>query len=94
MAVIDLGPPCQSGIAGVPSMPMGAVDITPSDTDTYPRPVMVWCNTAGTVVVQPWNNITGETVSFVMPAGAIIPVCIRMVMSTGTTAEISLAGVF
>lgn len=94
MSVIDLGPPCQSGIPGVPSMPMGAVQITPSDDDTYPRPVMVWCNTAGTVVVLPWNNGVGETVPYVMPAGSVIPVCVKMVLATGTTSEISLNGSF
>lgn len=62
-----------------------AVAITKSDTvDLVPKPCdAIWVNSAGDVVVVLEN---GNTVTFTVPNGGIIPIRARRVNSTSTTA--------
>lgn len=91
-----LSPNIVSGIKGgglITAFPTRAFAITPSDETTWTEAaVTVYCNGAGTVVVEPFDG--GGTVSFEVTAGATLPVSVRRVLSTGTTAAISLVGVY
>ena len=63
------------------------VEITPSDT-TVLNPVVraLWIGGAGNVQVQ---TVSGQTVTFAgAQAGSIIPVRVRQVLATGTTATL------
>ena len=92
MAVIDnSSPPSQSGIPGIPTFPSAAVVITPSDADTFLKPVAVYVGATGNVRIVPANG--GAALTFVgLPAGSMVPCLARAVYSTGTTAT-SLIGV-
>lgn len=92
MADISLGPPSQSGIAGVPGFPGGAFAVSPSDSNTWTSPVAVYVGTTGDVRVIPFNG--GSPVTFMaVPAGACVPCSVRAVLSTSTTAS-NLVGVY
>ena len=92
MAVIDLGPPSQMGVAGIPAFPGGAFGITPSDTDTYPQPVAVYVGGAGDVAVTPYTGAV-PVVFYNLPAGSVVPCSVKAVMLTDTTAT-NLVGVY
>ena len=92
MAVIDLGPPSQMGVVGVPAFPGGAFGIVPSDVNTYAQPVAVYVGGAGDVAVTPANGGT-EVVFYNVPAGAMVPVSVKAVRLTDTTAT-NLIGVY
>lgn len=88
MAEITVTPYNVSGGKAIPSMPMKAWDITPSDTDTYQNPIMVECLTDGTVTVLPWagaNDGTETTVARDMVAGQVLNFAVKQVLATGTT---------
>ena len=53
-----------------------------SDTVAF-TPGQVYVGTAGTATIVSANN---STAAFLCPAGAIIPVMTKMILSTGTTA--------
>jgi len=69
-----------------------AAAITPSDTDNVPNaPVSVYVGGTGNVVVV---TSRGDTVTFTgVPAGTILPVQVRQVKSTNTTAT-SLVAIY
>lgn len=69
----------------VPAAPVSAKAITPSDADTYERPVGVYVGGAGSVVVSPAGGQADVTFASV-PAGSVLPVLVRAVKATGTTA--------
>lgn len=76
----------------VTSFPSRAFDITPSDAVEWDdTSVTVWVNGAGDVVVEPWQG--GGTVTFTMLAAQLVPVAVRRVLATGTTAT-GLIGVY
>lgn len=62
-----------------------AVDVTPNDsTDITPGDQVLYVGTGGNVKV---TTADGSTVTFTnVPSGAILPVSVRRVFSTGTTA--------
>lgn len=61
-----------------------AAAVTPNDsTDLTYTSRALFIGAAGTVSVI---TAGGQTVSFTCPAGAILPLCINRVRSTGTTA--------
>ncbi len=62
-----------------------AAAVTPSDTGTIANaPVRVWVGGTGNVVVI---TSRGDTVTFTgVPAGTLLPVAVRQVKSTLTTA--------
>lgn len=91
MAEISVVPYNVVGGKSIPSMPMKAWDITPSDTDTFSQPVMIECRTAGDVVVLPWagdNDGTATPVTRTLTAGQILPFAVKMVYATGTDATV------
>lgn len=92
MAAVDNTRPVSvSGVEGIPAFPGGAKAITPSDADTFVKPVAVYVGTAGDVAVRPANG--DVAVTFVgVPAGSMVPVMVSAVLSTGTTAS-NLVGV-
>lgn len=68
-----------------PVLPDGAKLITPSDADTFERPVNVWVGaTSGNVVCTPANG--GTNVTIPVAANSYLPVRVIAVLSTGTTA--------
>lgn len=92
MASIDnTRPASQSGVDGIPTFPSGAVAITPSDDDTFLKPVAVYVGTTGDVRIVPASG--GAAVTFVgVPAGSMVPCLARAVYATGTDAD-DLVGV-
>ncbi len=71
---------------GIPFFPSGAKAITKSDTDTFAIPVALYVGVTGNVVVTPANGVTDVTFTGV-PAGAMLPVMVKAVKSTSTTAS-------
>ncbi|MBI2397718.1 MAG: hypothetical protein HYV17_07960 [Xanthomonadales bacterium] len=76
-------------MAAAPQLPRNAFTIVPSDNNTFSAPVAVYVGGAGAVMVLPWN--AESEVTYEMLAGAIVPVMVRMVFFTDTTAT-SLVG--
>lgn len=75
--------------AETPGFPGMAIGFTPAnDEDTFDVPVTIYVGTAGNVAVRPWADKEGSTVVvFVgVPAGSCIPVRVRGVDQTDTTA--------
>lgn len=63
----------------------GAFAIVPNDSaDLAQNTTGIYSGTAGTIAV---DMINGDSVSFIVPAGVILPVQIRKVYATGTTAS-------
>lgn len=81
----------------ITAFPPSAKAITPNDstdlTDHNGQPVgmTVFCGTGGDIVVIPIGN--ANAVTFVVGDGAILPVEVKRVLSTGTTAT-DLVGLF
>lgn len=77
--------PSNLGNGGVSAYPKGAKAVTPSDTDTFERPVMIYVGGAScNIVVTPANGASNVTFTG-MPAGSIVPVQVTAVLSTNTT---------
>lgn len=67
-----------------PMFPGDAAAVTPSDTVDLPTPSVIYTGTTGAVKV---TTAQGTDVTFTgIPAGFVIPVQVRRVWSTGTTA--------
>jgi hypothetical protein len=65
-----------------PMFPGDATDLSPSDTDTF-TPSVIYCGGGGSVAV---TTAQGSDVTFTgLPPGAIIPVQVIRVYSTGTS---------
>jgi hypothetical protein len=83
----------------VTGFPACAKAITPSDVtplldfNNQPRAQTVYVGTAGSVSVIPVGNDLSQPVSFVCPAGGLVPVEVKYVRSSGTTAG-GLVGLF
>lgn len=83
----------------VTGFPACAKAITPSDVtplmdyENLPRAMTVFVGEAGLVSCLPVGNSTGQFVTFNVAAGGLVPVEVKMVRSTGTTA-LSLVGLF
>lgn len=76
----------------VTAFPTRAFAIIPSDvTEWENAAVTVWANDSGDVTVEPWQD--GGTVTFAMAAGQAVPVSVRRVLATGTTAT-DLIGIY
>lgn len=76
----------------VTSMPLRAEAITPSDATVYELGRTIIVGTAGDVVVEPY--VGGNTVTFKVGGdGGVIPVVVRRVLATGTTAS-DMVGVY
>lgn len=70
--------------------PYYAEAITPSDVDTWAQPVMVYVGGSGDVRVMPWGAQSAVTFAGVS-GGSMLPVCVRAILATGTTATGLLA---
>lgn len=76
----------------ITSYPDRAFDLTPSDVEEFTEAaVCVYVGSSGDVVVEPWRG--DNTVTFSMSTGEFVPVAVRRVLSTGTTAT-GLIGVY
>ena len=76
----------------VTAFPTRAFDITPSDeTEWVNAAVTVFVGGSGDVVVEPWDG--GNTLTFNLDAGSLVPVSVRRVLETGTTAT-DLKGIY
>lgn len=73
-----------SGSTVVTGLPHNAAAITPSDSADLSTPMMIWVNGAGTVAVIPAGG--QSTVTYTMPAASVVPVRVKRVLATGTTA--------
>ena len=73
----------------IPSMPMAAWTIVPSDADVYTQPVMIKCLTAGTLQVIPWEGgMDGDKtvwLSETMSINQVLEYAVRAVKATGIT---------
>jgi hypothetical protein len=70
----------------VTAFPIRAFAITASDATVFEQPVAVRVGTSGAVAVEPWEG--GNTVTYASIAdGDYVPVMVRRVLSTGTTAS-------
>lgn len=74
----------------VPQFPDRATQIIPSDTIVL-GPTTVYVGVAGDVAVEPYAG-GNEVIFSGCPTGSVIPVRVRRVLATGTTA-LSLVGV-
>lgn len=69
----------------VTAYPTRAVSITPSDATEFAVPYTIWVGGTGDVTVEPWRG--GNTVTYpAMVPGSVVPVAVKRVLSTGTTA--------
>jgi len=80
-----------AGVGGkiITSLPANSAAITPTDTANafFARPVQVWVGVAGDVAVIPYGLEGDKSIIFPgMAAGAIVPVLVKQVLATGTTA--------
>ena len=75
--------PSGAAITGFPSR---AVEITPSDTTTFDTGIMVFVGTGGDVVVEPLEG--GNTVTFAVGDGGVVPVTCRRVLAATTATGI------
>lgn len=67
--------------------PDNAADVDVSGADaTFGQASTVFVGGAGAVVVQPWGG--GADVTFTIPAGGVVPVRVRIVRNSGTTATL------
>ena len=74
-----------------PSVPEDAVAVTPSDVTTF-ESSMLYVGSTGDVKV---TTAQGTDVTFTaVPAGTVLPVRIKKVFATGTTALIVLVRIF
>lgn len=78
----------------VTAFPVRAFNITASDTTEYPGGIAVRCDVAGTVRVEPVggagklapDGYSDTTVDYTLEAGDFVPVTVKRVLATGTTA--------
>ena len=84
----DLRAPNPQNLAGL-SHPRNATAVTPHDTNELASPGILWVGVAGDVKV---TTVGGQTVTFTTPSnGFILPVAVKLVFSTGTTATSIIA---
>lgn len=78
-----------------PGPASGAYAITPSDTQKLPFDTRgLYVGVTGNVTVVMTNDVLANTVLFVaVPAGSLLPISVKYVLSSGTTAS-SLVGVY
>ena len=67
------------------SFPRMAATVSPSDVTVFSEPSTIFVSTGGAVAVVPWDGSAGVT--FTMPDGSVIPVLVKQVLGTGTTAS-------
>ena len=78
----------------ITAFPLRAFSLTPSDETEYDDGISVRANVAGNVVVEPYwgegaqapSGYSATTVTFALAAGEFVPVVVKRVLSTGTTA--------
>ena len=67
------------------SHPSNGASVTPNDSTDLPRPGILYVGTGGTLVL---TTLGGDTVTLAnFPSGAFLPVRVKRVLSTGTTAS-------
>jgi hypothetical protein len=70
-----------------PMFPGDAAAVTPSDASDLPTPSVIYVGNYGTTGAVKVTTAQGTDVTFLgVPAGFVIPVQVRRVWSTGTTA--------
>lgn len=68
-----------------PAFPRDGFAITPSNSTEYPQDTAVWVGVSGDVVV---TTAIGTQLTFTaVAAGTVIPVMVKQVRATGTTAS-------
>lgn len=65
--------------------PRNHVAITPSDSADLPREMLIYCTVAGNVVVRDSN---GTNMTYTVVAGDILPIIVKRVLATNTTATV------
>ena len=76
---------------GLTAQARRAVPVTPNDSANLPEltPKALWVSAAGTVTVIPAGQEADTGVALGdLPAGTVIPIRVRRVMATGTTATV------
>jgi hypothetical protein len=72
----------------IPFLPAHAFAITKSDTTDYVPGIAVFVGGAGVVAVIPSKGDGTTVVEFTVPAGGMVPVRCKKVMSANTTATL------
>lgn len=70
----------------VTQFPMYAIAVTPSDSVEFVAPSTVYVGIAGDVVVEPWEG--GNTVTFTVGAGGVVPVLVKRVLAATTASAL------
>lgn len=74
-----------NNVFGAFSHPSNGAAVTPNDSTDLPRSGILYVGTGGTLVVR---TIGGDDVTLTnVPSGTFVPVRVRRVFSTGTTAS-------
>lgn len=78
------------GHDNTPRYPFRAEAVTPSDlaADNFTTPRTIYVGGAGVVAVIPWLPVGATVANFTVPAGGTVPVSVRRVNSTNTTATL------
>ena len=84
MAIIAISGPTPISDA-CPTFPGGALAVTPSDADTFSRPVTLYIGGSGNIAIKPGNGVAANLTIAVL-AGTVLPVTALAVLATGTTA--------
>lgn len=74
----------------VTAFPTRAIAVTPSDSTEHASGLTVYVGGGGSVVVEPYNG--GNTVTFVVGDGGVVPVVCRRVLAATTATD--LVGVY
>lgn len=88
MATIATPNPTLSGPT-IPTLPAGALAVTPSDANVFGSPVKIYVGGAGIVTCSPENG--NADVAVTVPAGGCVPFRVLAVKATGTTATLMIA---
>lgn len=68
------------------TFPSRAEAVTPADGTVFTVPSVIYVGGGGNVSVVPWDPLTPGPITYIIPDGGVVPVAVRTVRSTGTTA--------
>lgn len=66
--------------------PDKAVAVTASNSLRFKQKSTIYVGVGGNVAVIPWGNVKDTPVIFAVGTGGVVPVSVRAVLSTSTTA--------
>lgn len=89
MSVAPSGQAYDQAVLSIPDNPRNAAAVTPSDSAALPNPAQaLYVGGTGTVTVL---TIGGQTTTFTVPAGVLVPIACSQIFATGTSATLIVA---